>query len=94
MSQDVKLTERRRRALYRACHRGTKEMDWLLGRFARASLAAMSDRELTAFERLLGLPDPEVERWIMHHEAPRPAGQIGEFIVRLRRFHGLDRGPS
>ena len=32
---------RRRRAAYRACHRGTKEMDWILGRFAEAALPAM-----------------------------------------------------
>ena len=28
----------RKRALYRATHRGTMEMDWLLGRFAEAHL--------------------------------------------------------
>jgi len=32
------LDASRRRALYRAEHRGTKELDWLLGRFARAEL--------------------------------------------------------
>ncbi|TMJ66522.1 MAG: succinate dehydrogenase assembly factor 2, partial [Alphaproteobacteria bacterium] len=39
MTDDVE--RRRRRAVYRACHRGTKEMDWILGRFAQAALADM-----------------------------------------------------
>ena len=34
MTDDV--ASRRRRAVFRAGHRGTKEMDWLLGRFAEA----------------------------------------------------------
>ena len=40
MTDDIEI--RRRRAAYRACHRGTKEMDVVLGRFAQARLAAMA----------------------------------------------------
>ena len=50
---------RRRRAAYRAGHRGTKEMDWLLGRYAEAVLPALPVAELAAFEELLALPDPD-----------------------------------
>ena len=50
------LDERRRRAAYRATHRGTKEMDWLLGRYAEAHLASMPDAELDEFERLIQEP--------------------------------------
>src|SRR6185436_18374500 len=56
MTDDVET--RRRRAAYRACHRGTKEMDWILGRFAQAALQGMSADGLGVFERLLALPDP------------------------------------
>ncbi len=52
---------RRRRALYRAQHRGTKEMDHLLGRFAEARLAEMDDAALGLFETLLALPDPDLQ---------------------------------
>ena len=84
------LDNRRRRARYRAMHRGTKEMDWLLGRFADAELAAMEPDELAAFEDLLALPDPDIERWVTKTPEERPDGAIGGLVMRLRRFHGLD----
>lgn len=90
MSDDVKLAVRRRRAIYRARHRGTKEMDWLLGRFAAAEIDAMSEVELTAFERFLTLPDPDVEYWITDAPDHVLNGEWGDFVRRLRRFHGLE----
>ena len=36
------LGMRRRRALWRATHRGSKEMDFLLGRFAEAAVSAVT----------------------------------------------------
>jgi antitoxin CptB len=82
------LEPRKRRAAYRAAHRGTKEMDILLGRFSDARLAAMSAQELAEFEALLASPDPELQRWIMDGNSvpdDRVAGLVGE----LRAFHQL-----
>ncbi len=83
------LETRRRRALYRAGHRGTKEMDWLLGRFAEAHLAAMPETDLGRFERLLSLPDPEIQTWILNPSLL--AGLEFEPEIRaIRAFHALD----
>ena len=91
MSQtDESLPARRKRALYRAEHRGTKEMDWLLGKYAAAKLDEMDAEELAAFEQLLALPDPDLELWITRKTIDRPEGDFGDLIARLRRFHGLD----
>ena len=49
---------RRRRAVYRACHRGTKEMDWILGRFAERSLAACPLTVARPVRAHAVLPDP------------------------------------
>jgi antitoxin CptB len=85
---------RRRRALYRANHRGTKEMDVLLGRFAEARLPEMPDGGLERFERFLALPDPSLQSWILE-----PAGlsaseldesEFRDVVVEVRLFHGLD----
>ena len=65
---------RRRRAAYRACHRGTKEMDWILGRYAESALGAMSVDGLAVFERLLTLPDPDLQDMVLHPELT-PAGE-------------------
>jgi antitoxin CptB len=83
------LDASRRRALYRAEHRGTKEMDWLLGRFARAKLTRMDDADLEAFEEFLALPDPDIQRWLMTGDADPPEGMAGNFVARLKRFHDL-----
>ena len=51
------LDERRRRLLFRAWHRGMREMDLILGRFADANIDRLADRELDEFECLMDLPD-------------------------------------
>ena len=42
------LDDRRKRLLFRCWHRGTREMDLILGRFADAEIATLSDDELTS----------------------------------------------
>lgn len=83
------LDTRRRRAAYRAAHRGTKEMDWLLGRYAAAVLPELEGDALDLFERLLAMPDPEVQTWLL---APQLAGasEFAELIREMRRFHRLE----
>lgn len=86
MTDDVE--SRRRRAVFRACHRGTKEMDWLMGRFAESRVAGMPTETLTEFERLLQMPDPELHDMILYPEIA-PAGDFAALIAQLRIFHGL-----
>jgi antitoxin CptB len=87
MTDDVE--SRRRRAAFRAAHRGTKEMDWLIGRFAEARLAGMPPEGLAAFERLLLVPDPQLYDMILYPEIA-PAGEHADLIGELRAFHGLE----
>jgi antitoxin CptB len=54
------LDERRKRLLYRCWHRGTREMDLVLGRFADVHIADLSNAELDELERLGELPDPDL----------------------------------
>ena len=80
------LDERRRRLLYRSWHRGMREMDLVMGRFADATIADLSDAELTEFEELSDLPDPDLYGWIcgdldIPPEVDRP------LFRRLRAFH-------
>ena len=54
------LDERRKRLLFRCWHRGTREMDLILGRFADAEIATLSEGELTQLEQLIEVPDPDL----------------------------------
>ena len=80
------LDVRRRKILFRAWHRGTREMDLLMGRFADAMLAGMSEAELDELERLIELPDPDLLSWIMG-EANAPADDDTTILRRLKAFH-------
>lgn len=54
------LDDRRKRLLFRCWHRGTREMDLILGGFADAHIAGLSDAEMTDLEGLMELPDPDL----------------------------------
>lgn len=58
------LSVRRRKILYRAWHRGTREMDLLFGRFADAVLPTMDDAGLGEMERLIDVPDHDLFGWV------------------------------
>ena len=87
------LATRRRRAQYRANYRGTKEMDWLLGKFAEAHVGDMPEPDLTTFEKFLALADPDIQGWLM--DTPRqtpvasPDPEFHGLINRIRTFHGM-----
>lgn len=68
----VETTENRRKRLkFRAWHRGTREMDLLLGSFADRHLEAFSEDELAQFERILENNDPDLYNWVSgKEEAP------------------------
>lgn len=87
------LDLRRRRAAYRAGHRGTKEMDWLLGRYAAKVLPALEGEKLSKFERLLSLPDPDLHQWILHPDQLEQS-EFAETIRELRVFHQLETERS
>jgi antitoxin CptB len=80
------LDARRRRILFRAWHRGMRETDLIMGRFADAVIHELSDAELDEFEALMQAPDPEVYRWIAG-DAPPPATYDRPLFRRLRAFH-------
>ena len=58
----------RKRLLWRAAHRGIKEMDIVVGGFAAARLAGMSTGELALFEILLEIPDQDLLAWATGQE--------------------------
>ena len=82
------LETRRRRCLFRAQHRGTKEMDWLLGRFAEARLQSADASELAMWERLVQVADPLLYDWIVNGAAVEDA-EFAAVIRGIQLTNGL-----
>jgi antitoxin CptB len=91
------LDVRRRRILFRAWHRGMREADLIMGRFADAAIADLTEDELAAFERLLDVPDRDLLAWVTG-EWDVPAEHDTALYRRLRDFHlggaGVDSGAA
>jgi len=83
------LDARRRRLLFRCWHRGIREMDLVLGRFADAQLATLSEGDLAELERWLDVPDQQIFAWVNGME-PVPASYDTALFRRLRDVHSKD----
>ncbi len=81
----TELERTRKRLHYRAWHRGTKESDLLLGRFADAHLATMTAEQLADFEQVLDRIDPELMDWFTGRE-PVPANLRSPVLDQLMSF--------
>ena len=80
------LSIRRRRLRYRAWHRGTKEMDLVLGPFADAHVEGFGAPELDRLEALMDEEDTDLLKWVMGQEAVPPAADatLLETIIAFR----------
>ena len=79
------MDDRRKRLLYIASHRGTKEADIFIGAFARARLADFTDAEVAEFEVIAELPCSDLMDWIMG-KTELPAEHDGPVMRQLLAF--------
>lgn len=80
------LDPRRRKILFRAWHRGMRETDLIMGRFADAEIGGLSEAELDEFERLIEALDRDLLSWITG-EAQVPENYDSALFRRLKAFH-------
>ena len=83
------LDDRRKRLLFRCWHRGTREMDLILGRFADAEIVGLSDGELAELELLIDLPDPDLYA-ALTGDKPLAAEYAGALFARIKSFRAVD----
>lgn len=79
------LDVRRRRILFRAWHRGIREMDLVMGGFADVEIGGLDDAELADFERLMDVQDADLIRWVTGEE-PVPAELDTSLFRRMAAF--------
>ena len=73
--QDTEKETRIKRLQYRANHRGIKEMDIILGRFATEELDGLGDEQVDDFERLMEEQDRDLLIWFTG-EQPFPLEEL------------------
>ena len=76
-----------KRLRYRSWHRGCKETDLLLGRFADEKLALLTPPQLAVYERLLEESDADIWDWLNGHPAPV---EYAELLALLKRLAPCD----
>jgi antitoxin CptB len=80
------LDPRRRKLLFMCWHRGIREMDLIMGRFADEHIDRLSDSEVTELERLAEQPDQNLLGWFTG-EFDTPAEYDTPVFRQMRSFH-------
>ncbi|RDE09906.1 succinate dehydrogenase assembly factor 2 [Pelagibacterium lacus] len=85
MTEDIET--RRKRVLYRAQHRGTQEMDILIGGFVADHLATLDSALLDRLEALMDHEETDLQAWLLGQRGvPEEADQA---LIDLIRDHKL-----
>jgi antitoxin CptB len=87
------LDNRRKRLIFRSWHRGTREMDLIMGSFAEVNVPAMDEGALDLYEELLHTSDPDVYDWISGQK-PVPANKMNPVIEKLLSHNYADHSPA
>ncbi len=75
---------RRKRMTMRSWRRGTKEMDLILGPFADANLAKMTEAQLLTYDRMLDENDQDLLPWVLG-QADAP-DELADLIAEIGIF--------
>lgn len=82
------ISIKRKQLGFRSWHRGTREVDLLLGRFADAHLGGFSGDQLAAYDRFLNNSDPDIYNWITGAE-PLPPAEDNAVVRLLLAFYAV-----
>lgn len=80
------ITITRKRLIFRSWHRGTREIDLLLGKFADEHIPAMEAEALALYDRFLNNSDPDIYNWITGQE-PVPPAEDNAVVRQLVDFY-------
>jgi antitoxin CptB len=79
------LNDLQRRLIFRAWHRGTREMDLVMGRFADMAVPDMTADDLADFAGVLEREDPDLWDYVTE-KTPLPANADTPMLRRLVAF--------
>jgi len=75
-----------KKIIYRSTHRGTKEMDLLLGKFVKSNISKLSISELNDLLYLLEVEDTILERWIFNKSVKNtiPSNRVSKMLKNFK----------
>ncbi len=76
------IEKKRKRLVFRSWHRGTKEMDLLMGTFADRNVQSFGEDEIAQYDEMLNCSDPDLYNWISGRETP-PANQMSNVLQKF-----------
>lgn len=79
---DETVENKRKRLQFRSWHRGTRELDLIMGSFADKYLPDLTEEELDLYDHILTHPDPDLYNWITEVEVV-PANYMNSVMARL-----------
>jgi len=85
MTASAETEIRRKRLLWRATHRGIKEMDLILGGFVAKHLGEFSEAEIAELERIMEIPDQDMLAWVTR-QADVPPDRSSELLSRILAY--------
>tara|TARA_B110000014_G_C19827073_1_gene428955 strand:- start:50 stop:304 length:255 start_codon:yes stop_codon:yes gene_type:complete len=75
----------KKQIIYRSTHRGTKEMDILLGSFVKKNINSFEDFELIELNNLMKTDDEILRKWIFE-ENNKSLLPINKVSILLKKF--------
>lgn len=79
---DENIENRRKKLIFRSGHRGTKEMDLIMGSFAQRHVPGFSESDLALYEDILQISDPDLYDWITGKQQA-PANVMNDVLEKL-----------
>jgi len=75
----------KKQIIYRSTHRGSKEMDILLGAFVKTHIEKFDDEELKNLDELLSIEDETLYKWYFekNDEMKIPSNSVSD---KLKKF--------
>ena len=76
----------KKKIIYRSSHRGTKEMDLLLGNFVKNNINLLNYEELIQLEVILSIEDQVLQKWLFSKRSLNPVlnSNVSEMIKKFK----------
>ena len=76
----------KKQIIYRSTHRGTKEMDLLLGNFVKKNIGKFTDSELKDLKNLIEIEDEILQKWLFdkNNENLVPFNKISKMFKEFK----------